>query len=117
MVDLQFSRHAWETVTQAVWRKYPNDYNPHVKAIDVIDRHVDDEGRLVTERVMGTQWNLPSWAIYLLGLQDMCYGIEHSVIDPNTKTMTLKGRNLIFSGIVGIEENLEYSQHPDDKNA
>lgn len=87
-----------------------------MKAIDVVDRHVDDKGRLVTKRVMGTQWNLPSWAIYILGLQDMCYGFEHSVVDPRTKTMTLKGRNVTFSGIVGIEENLEYSQHPTDEN-
>lgn len=112
----QNARHAWETVTQAVWRKYPNDFNPHVKAIDTLDRHVDKEGRLITKRLMGTQWSLPSFAIYILGLQDMCYGIEHSIVDPRAKTMTLKGRNLTFSGFVGIEENLVYSQHPEDKN-
>lgn len=87
-----------------------------MKAIDVIDRHIDEEGRLVTKRVMGTQWNLPSWAIYILGLQDMCYGFEYTVVDPKAKTMTLKGRNLTFSGIVGIEECLEYSQHPTEKD-
>ena len=87
-----------------------------MKAIDVIDRHVDTEGRLVTKRVMGTQWNLPSWAIYILGLQDMCYGVEHSIVDPKTKTMTLRGRNLTFSGLVGIEEKIEYLQDPEDSN-
>ena len=32
--------HPWDVVSQAVWRKYPTELNPSVKAIDVLERRV-----------------------------------------------------------------------------
>jgi len=64
-------RHPWNTVVQAVWRKYPNKYNPAVVGLDVIDRQIDKKtGVLKSHRLMQTKWGLPDWSsaviIYLL---------------------------------------------------
>lgn len=109
-------RHAWEIVTEAVWRKYPNDLNPMVKAIDILDREVDKEGNLRTVRLIGTVPILPAWATYILGLEEMTYALEESVIDPFKKTMRVKTKNLTWSSIVSIEEFIVYKQHPDSES-
>ena len=54
--------HPWETVTQAVWRKYPNPFKPEVEATDVIDRRIGENGNLYTKRLISTRWGLPGWA-------------------------------------------------------
>merc|ERR1712168_1741145 len=37
----------WKCTTEGVWKKYPNERQPHVKTIDVLDRHVTEDGRLL----------------------------------------------------------------------
>ena len=57
-----YCRHSWDTVVEAAWKKYPNPWSKAVKAIDVLDRHVDEKGILKTHRLMTTQWGFPGWA-------------------------------------------------------
>lgn len=106
--------HCWDRVTQAVWRKYPNDLNPNVKTMDVLDRHVDEEGRLHTLRLVGSEGFLPSWVCNMIGVNNLCYAYEHSVVDPVKKTMVMGSRNMTLSGFVDVEETLTYSQHEDN---
>ncbi|XP_068724509.1 PRELI domain containing protein 3B-like [Montipora capricornis] len=106
--------HCWDRVTQAVWRKYPNDLNPNVKTMDVLDRRVDEEGRLHTLRLVGSEGFLPSWVCNMIGVNNLCYAYEHSVVDPVKKTMVMGSRNMTLSGFVNVEETLTYSQHEDN---
>lgn len=106
--------HCWERVTQAVWRKYPNDLNPNVKTMDVLDRHVDEQGRLHTTRLVGSEGFLPVWVCNMIGVSNLCYAYEHSVVDAKAKTMTMGSRNMTLSGWVDVEERVTYSQHEDD---
>lgn len=106
----------WETVVKAAWRKYPSPFKPEVEGLDVVDRHVDQKGVLRTHRLMSTRWGIPSWALAILGNNEHGYGSEHSKVDPIKKQMTLKSRNLTFCSIITIDENLTYSQHPEDKS-
>lgn len=103
-------RHCWERVTQAAWRKYPNELNPGVKTIDILDRYVDEEGKLHTKRLIGTDGFLPSWVNRMFGLDDLAYAFEESVIDPKNKTMELYSRNWSLSNWCTVEEKLIYSQ-------
>lgn len=41
-------------------RKYPNPMNPNVIGVDVLERNLDDEGRLHSHRLLSTEWGLPS---------------------------------------------------------
>jgi hypothetical protein len=67
---LHVHRHPWERVTYAFWKKYPNPMSPHVVDIDVLDRHIDDEGRLQTTRLITCKDKIPDWissvCVYLI---------------------------------------------------
>jgi len=106
--------HSWDRVTQALWRKYPNKLNPNVVAVDVIDRRVDEDGNLHSVRVLGANWNMPTVVTAMLGMPDMCYAIEYSVVDPVKKTMTLKSVNYTFSSVTEVVESIKYCENPED---
>ena len=55
-----FLRHPWDTVIKAAMRKYPNPMNPSVVGVDVLDRRLDNQGRLHSHRLLSTEWGLPS---------------------------------------------------------
>uniref|UniRef100_A0A224XJK4 Putative member of the intramitochondrial sorting protein family n=1 Tax=Panstrongylus lignarius TaxID=156445 RepID=A0A224XJK4_9HEMI len=105
--------HPWETVAQAAWRKYPNPMNPAVIGTDVVDRKVV-EGVLHTHRLVSSKWGLPRWVQALIGPANICYASEHSIVDPNTRSMTLKTRNLTFGKYVAVDEMVHYQPHPED---
>merc|ERR1712059_128629 len=109
-------RHPWNTVTEACWRKYPNEMNPNVKAIDVVDRKITDDGRLLTTRIFGSHWNLPTLITSLLGMPEMCYAVEHIEVDPKVKRMTLKMINYTFMGLMAVEETVVYEPSISDPN-
>ncbi|XP_065676441.1 PRELI domain containing protein 3A-like [Hydra vulgaris] len=108
--------HPWKQVTEAAWRKYPNELNPNVLAIDVLDRNVLEDGRLVTTRIFGTQWIFPKVITTLLGMPEMCYAIESSEVDMKNEKMTLKMINYTFWGILAVEEKLVYQPNKENPN-
>eukprot|EP00794_Sanderia_malayensis_P003636 gene3636-4152_t len=103
--------HTWERVTQALWRKYPNKLNPNVVVVDVIDRRVVEDGTLQTVRILGTTWSFPTFITAMLGIPDLCYAVEYSVVDPVTKTMTLNTVNYTFGSLMEVEESIKYSEN------
>lgn len=52
--------HPWEMVTKAAMQKYPNPMNPSVVGVDVLERNIDQQGRLRSTRLLSTEWGLPS---------------------------------------------------------
>lgn len=107
--------HPWETVAQAAWRKYPNPMNPAVIGTDVVDRKVVD-GVLHTHRLVSSKWGFPRWAQKILGNPSICYASEHSEVNPGTREMVLKTRNLTFCRYVAVDETVSYMPHPQDPN-
>jgi len=107
--------HPWETVVTAASRKYPNPLNPNVVGVDVVDRKVEN-GILKSHRLMTTEWFLPAWTVSLIGMDRACFASEHSEVDVNSKTLTLKSRNLTFNNVVSIDEKLVYRPHPTDSS-
>lgn len=88
------NRHQWDTVVQAVWRKYPNPLNPSVIGIDILDRSVCPQTSVMrTHRLIGCKWGLPGWAESLLG-RSKTYASEYSEIDPRAKNFTLRSKNV-----------------------
>jgi len=106
--------HPWETVTKALWRKYPNPLNPHVIGVDVVDRRVTPEGHLFSERLMTTEWGLANWVKKLIGFEEHAYAHEISTVDPENKTLSINSRNMTFESKVNVEERITYSPHPED---
>ncbi|KAM6164462.1 PRELI domain containing protein 3B isoform 2-T2 [Rhynchocyon petersi] len=77
--------HPWETVTTAAMQKYPNPMNPSVVGVDVLHRHVDASGKLHSQRLLSTEWGLPSVV-----------------------------RSISFTNMVSVDERLIYKPHPQD---
>ncbi|XP_023862192.1 PRELI domain containing protein 3B-like [Salvelinus fontinalis] len=107
--------HPWETVTKAAMQKYPNPMNPGVVGVDVLNRHVDTQGRLCSNRLLSTEWGLPSLAKTLIGItRTNTYIQEHSVVDPKENTFELQSTNISCTNIVSVDEKLTYRPHPQD---
>jgi len=108
--------HPFKKVTEAAWRKYPNEQNTNVVAIDVLDRNVTSEGKIHTTRIFGSHWHLPQLITALLGMPEMCYAVEHSEVDLKNEKMTLNMINYTFWGILAVEETLVYEPNKENIN-
>ncbi|KAB7498617.1 Protein slowmo [Armadillidium nasatum] len=105
--------HPWETVVQAVWRKYPNPHKPEVLSTDIVDRKVE-KGILYSTRFISSRWGLPGWAKKLIGSDGMCYAFENSEVDPVKQKMKMRTRNVSFANTVSMDERMEYKPDPND---
>lgn len=110
-----FVFHApWKQTTQAVWSKYPNELMPNVAHIDVIDRRITKDGKLLTTRLFGSHFSFPQLIVTLLGLPEICYAIERSEVDLKTQKMTLRTINYTFGSVLTVNEKLVYLPSADD---
>jgi len=105
--------HNWETVVQSQFRKYPNPHNTNVMGTDVLDRHVDSDGRLHSTRIITSDWKLAPWVQRLIGCNKEAYAHEVSVVDPAQRLMTMKSVNLTFCSFVTMKEHMSYYPHPE----
>ncbi|XP_030250364.1 PRELI domain containing protein 3A isoform X3 [Sparus aurata] len=103
--------YPWETVIKAAMRKYPNPMNPNVVGVDVLDRNLDEEGRLHSHRLLSTEWGLPSIVRAILGTSStQTYVKEHSIVDPDEKKMELCSTNVRS---YRVRLFTDYSHQPD----
>lgn len=106
----------WKQTTEAVWKKYPNGEMPNVRHIDVLDRKVTPEGKLLTTRLIGSEFNFPQLITSLLGLPAMCYAIEYSEVDLKLQKMTLQTLNSTFCSVLSVNEKLTYAPSTENPN-
>ncbi|NXI58215.1 PLD3A protein, partial [Chloroceryle aenea] len=107
--------HPWDTVIKAAMRKYPNPMNPCVVGVDVLDRSLDNQGRLHSHRLLSTEWGLPAIVKAILGTsRTLTYIEEHSVVDPVEKKMELCSTNITLTNLVSVDERLVYTPHPEN---
>ncbi|CAG12899.1 unnamed protein product, partial [Tetraodon nigroviridis] len=101
--------YPWETVIKAAMRKYPNPMNPNVIGVDVLERSLDEGGRLHSHRLLSTEWGLPAIVRAILGTnQTETYVKEHSIVDPEEKRMELCSTNVrvgFFLGPLGAADH------------
>jgi len=101
----------WNLVTFAAWNKYPNENSPQVINVDILDRHVDPKtGVLHTERLFTCRQNLPSILEWFVGKDAVCYIREVSEVDPKTKRMTLRSKNVTYANLLTVEETCAYTE-------
>jgi len=101
--------YPFSTLTKAVWRKYPNPLKPEVLGTDVIKRNLEPDGSLVSERIIHSLFNLPSWSHSILGSQDQAqYVYEKSRMEPQREVMRAWSRNITHARIVTVGETITY---------
>jgi hypothetical protein len=91
--------------------------NPSVTAIDVLDRTIDENGVMHTQRLLSSgsnRWGIPQWVQSVVGNPNVMYAKEQSQVDPFKKEMVLKSRNITFGKFIAVDEKLIYSPHPDN---
>lgn len=77
---------------------------------------MDEEGRLHSKRLIGSEGLLPGWVCRMFGVTEKAYVYEHTTTDLKNKTMVSKTRNLTLAGWVEVEETVTYTEHTEDKN-
>ena len=107
-------QHPFDNVTSAFWRKYPNDQASHVKSIDCYSRKIDSSGRLIVHRLLRCESPVPSW-MATLGVSNAAYAAETAVIDPHTKEMCIKSRNITGASMMVVEETCTYTENESNK--
>ncbi|RZF43716.1 hypothetical protein LSTR_LSTR004229 [Laodelphax striatellus] len=107
--------HLWETVCQAVWRKYPNPINPAVIGADVVERRVEN-GILLSHRLICWKFDLPRLIQPILGRLNSFYAIEVSEVNIKSKAMVLETKNSTFRSFITLDETLSYHADPKDSS-
>ena len=80
--------------------------------MDVLDRVMDEQGRLHMSRLAKcSQNNVPNWAKNLIG-GTTSYVYEESICDPHSKRLISKSTNPSFRSAATIEETCLYSEDP-----
>ncbi|CCH62382.1 hypothetical protein TBLA_0H00930 [Henningerozyma blattae CBS 6284] len=109
--------YKWEDVTAANWKKYPNDVSTHVIAVDVLKRELVNNGtKLITERLITCQQNVPGWIMRLLNCKNISYVREVSTVDLVQRELTLRSCNLTYSDYMKVYEVVKYTPHPNHTN-
>ncbi|KAJ3093425.1 hypothetical protein HDU96_002295, partial [Phlyctochytrium bullatum] len=106
--------HSWATVSEAIFRKYPNPFTSHVLTADVIDRDIDPHtGVLTVTRLCLKQGHLPSWGKDLISAPE-AFIIEISTVDPRGHVMETVTRNLSHAKLMLVEEHQVIGPDPRD---
>ena len=82
-------------------------YSTHVLTEDVVQRKVDDNGNLLTKRLISKTNSAPKWTERFLSSK-LVYIIEESILDPKRKILTTYTRNIGMKHLMSIEEKVTY---------
>ncbi|KAL7067341.1 MSF1-like conserved region family protein [Cryptosporidium serpentis] len=106
----------WETVTLAFWNKYPNDLQPHVRRVDVLNININETmRRMFMKRLHSLKYNVPGWIERLIGCTAQGYAVEESFCDLDSKVLKIKGVNHTFNQFFRLEEECRYEVHPENR--
>lgn len=106
--------YSWEQVTAANWQKYPNELSTHVVSVDILDRSIDTDKKILrTERLIGCKQAIPRWLSCIIGGQDLSYVREVSEVDLQNKTLVMKSHNMTMSHLLLVNETVTYRPDPE----
>jgi len=108
--------HPWERVTLAFWNKYSpqNPYVSHISAFDVFERTLDpNTGILRSSRLILKKGSLPMWGKGFMK-QPEAHILEESEVDPRSRVLTARTRNITHTKIMSVIEILEIKPHPEN---
>lgn len=79
----------------------------------MLSRSIDAEGRLITKRLHVIHQRLPHFITALFG-NITVYGGEETIVDPKTKTLTVRSKNLSFTRQAAALDTSLYTVDPED---
>eukprot|EP01114_Cavostelium_apophysatum_P022555 TRINITY_DN819_c0_g1_i1.p1 TRINITY_DN819_c0_g1~~TRINITY_DN819_c0_g1_i1.p1 ORF type:complete len:179 (-),score=30.28 TRINITY_DN819_c0_g1_i1:77-613(-) len=109
-------KHAWNEISFANWKKYPNPARPDVLSVDLLRRDFNpQDGVLTTRRLVIMKPALPAFLLKLTGASSYWYFVEDAVIDPKSNKMELTATNISFSQYIEMHEKCTYT--PSQENS
>jgi hypothetical protein len=105
--------HPFAAVTSSLWSKY--DHHKYVQNIEILDRHVDEHGRLHSTRLLSMGGNLPSFIKAFVPMKHV-HMLETVVVDPATQIMTVETSNITCRSVMDARSRSRYSPSPEDPN-
>eukprot|EP00960_Hanusia_phi_P025342 744177-Hanusia_phi.AAC.1 len=84
-------RHPFAAVTSSLWSKY--DAHKYVKEVEVLERYLDDAGRLHSKRLLTMRGSLPMIFQPFVPVRSV-YMLETVVVDAKKQIMTVETTNL-----------------------
>lgn len=102
--------HPFAAVTSSLWHKY--DHHKYVRNIEILDRHVDEEGRLHSTRVLSMGGNLPTIFLPFVPVK-LVHMLETVVVDPQRQTMTVETSNINCQSVLKAYSRSCYTPAPD----
>ncbi|XP_039255721.1 PRELI domain containing protein 3A-like [Styela clava] len=113
--DEHVFRHSWDKVVEAALRKYPNPETPNVSSTDILEREVDEDGKLISRRIISSYWSNVGTDIVRgltgIDLSKTVHALEISVLDPKEKKYELTSKNYNFLNYITVDERLTYVPH------
>lgn len=104
-----YFNYPWDQVTAANWQKYPNELSTHVVSVDILQRTLDPNTKVLrTERLIGCKQPIPRWLSALVGGQELSYVREISEVDMQNKTLVMKSHNLTMNNLLLCNETVIY---------
>jgi methyl-accepting chemotaxis protein len=106
----------WNQLAEAINQKYPNPHSESARCNDVINRHIDSENRLVTEKFTGNNFPVPSIIRTTFntctGLEfpRTAYNYELSVVDLKEHVFRQYARNNTMTSFLNFVEVMEYKK-------
>lgn len=112
-----YFNYPWDQVTAANWQKYPNELSTHVVSVDILNREIDVERKVLrTERLIGCKQAIPKWLSYIVGGQECSYVREVSEVDLFNKTLVMKSHNMTMNEFLLVNETVIYRPDADLPN-
>lgn len=111
----KYNGHDFATVSRLYLNRYPNPFASHVISTDVIDVHVNDQGKLVQTKLICKKGRTPKFLTPFLGNIDKSWIIEKTEIDPQLKQLMCYTRNLDHTRILRIEEYTHFQEDQSGK--
>ncbi|KAJ1498605.1 hypothetical protein HMI54_007799 [Coelomomyces lativittatus] len=108
--------YPWNQVSIALWQKYPNAETPHVLTVDVINRELDQDRKILrTERLLTLRQPFPNFLTRLFSSSSpLLYVHEISEVNLIHQTFSAISTNLTFRELVYMKETVEYKPDPKD---
>ena len=105
---------SWGRISQANWIKYPNEFTPHVTALDYLERRLDvGTGVLHTTRLLTCTQQIPDALLRLFfSKEDIphSYVKEISQVDARKGALDLRAKNLTLCDLLSVREHCSYLQ-------
>ena len=90
----------------------------HIKEVIVLNRSVDELGRLSTRRLVVAQLTVPKiLSSFVARRIDSWYAIEDTLVDPQLRNMDVTVRNISYARVVEAVQEARYQPQPGSEDS